>query len=55
MIDWIKDRLTERTSLDGGMLIAMGVITLFFSAILPINLIAWIAIGYGAFTLWKSE
>ena len=55
MIDWIKDRLSERTSWDGATLIAIGVVTLFFSAIIPINLVAWVAIGYGAFTLWKSE
>jgi hypothetical protein len=55
MIEWIKDRIAERTSWDGGALIAVGVITLFFSAIIPINLIAWAAIVYGAFTLLKSE
>ena len=33
MFSWIKDRFTERTSLDGGMLIAVGVIGLFFPAI----------------------
>ena len=55
MFSWIKDRFTERTSLDGGMLIAVGVIGLFFSAIIPMNLICWAAIGYGVFTLVKSE
>ena len=29
MINWIKDRLAERTSWDGGALIAMGVIADF--------------------------
>lgn len=55
MINWVKERLVERTSFDGAMLVAMGVITLFFSAIIPINIVAWVAIGYGAFTIWKSE
>lgn len=55
MIEWIKDRLAERTSWDGGALIAVGVITIIGSAIIPINLIGWAAIGYGAFTLLKSE
>jgi len=55
MIDWIKDRVKERTSWDGGALIAVGVIGLFFSAIIPMNLICWAAIAWGAFTLWKSE
>jgi len=55
MIEWIKTRLKERTSWDGGALIAVGVIGLFFSAIIPMNLICWAAIAYGAWTVWKSE
>jgi|TARA_B100001248_G_scaffold249011_1_gene221824 multisubunit Na+/H+ antiporter MnhB subunit len=55
IISWIKDRFTERTSLDGAMLIGVGVIGLFFSAIIPMNIICWAAIAYGAFTLYKSE
>ena len=55
MFSWIKDRFTERTSLDGGMLIAVGVVMLIGSWIIPIELIAYAAIGYGAFTLLKSE
>ena len=55
MIDWIKDRLSERTSWDGATLIAIGVVTLFFSAIIPVNLLAWAAIAWGAYTLIKSE
>jgi hypothetical protein len=55
MIEWIKDRLSERTSWDGGALIAVGVITLFFSALIPVNMLAWAAIIYGAWTLLKSE
>ena len=51
MIDWIKDRLIERTSLDGGMLIAAGVVMI----IAPVNLVGYAAIAYGAFTLLKSE
>ena len=30
MINWIKDRLGERTSWDGGVLIAMGIVALMF-------------------------
>jgi len=51
MIDWIKDRLTERTSWDGVALIAAGVAML----IVPVDLIAYAAIIYGGFTLIKSE
>jgi len=53
MIEWIKNRLSERTSWDGGALIAMGVIALMFD-----GLIAWAAyagIVYGAYTLLKGE
>jgi hypothetical protein len=55
MIEWIKNRIKERTSWDGSALIAVGVIGLFFSAIIPMNLICWAAIAYGAWTVWKSE
>tara|TARA_R100001129_G_scaffold109711_1_gene75254 strand:- start:487 stop:651 length:165 start_codon:yes stop_codon:yes gene_type:complete len=54
-MQWIKDRLKERTSWDGGVLIAVGVIGLFLSAIIPMNLVCWVAIAWGVFTLWKSE
>ena len=52
-IDWVKDRLEERTSLDGVALIAMGVIALFFTPF--VKFAAYGAIIYGAYTLIKSE
>ena len=55
MVNWIKNRIKERTSWDGGALIAMGVIGLFFTAIIPMNLICWAAIAWGVLTLLKSE
>ena len=55
MVNWIRDRIVERTSWDGGVLIAVGVVGLFFSAIIPMNLICYAAIAWGTFTLWKSE
>ena len=55
MVNWIKDRIVERASWDGRILIAIGVVGLFFSAIIPINLICYAAIAWGAFTLFKSE
>ena len=30
--DWVKDRLEERTTWDGGMLVAVGLVILFFGA-----------------------
>lgn len=51
MINWIKDRLKERTTLDGVVLVATGIAML----IVPVDLIAYAAIAYGAWTIWKSE
>ena len=51
--DWIKSRLDERTSWDGAMLIAIGVIVLIAGPFAKIA--AYGAIGYGAWTLWKKE
>ena len=53
MTDWIKERLVERTSLDGAMLIAVGVIVLLLGPLA--KWAASAAIIYGAWTLWKSE
>jgi len=53
MIDWIKDRVLERTSLDGAMLIAVGVIILIAGPFAKFA--AYGAIAYGAWTIWKSE
>ena len=52
-IDWIKSRLDERTSWDGAMLIAIGVIVLIAGPFAKIA--AYGAFGYGAWTLWKKE
>ena len=54
-MEWIKDRFMERTSWDGGMLVAVGVIGLFCSAIIPMNIICWAAIAWGVITMMKSE
>ena len=54
-MEWIKDRFMERTSWDGGALIAVGVIGLFFLAIIPMNIICWAAIAWGVLTMFKSE
>jgi hypothetical protein len=50
-MNWIKNRLVERTTLDGAVLIATGVAML----LVPVDLIAYAAIFYGAWTIWKSE
>ena len=50
-MNWLKNRLVERTTLDGVVLIATGVAML----LVPVDLIAYGAIAYGAWTIWKSE
>lgn len=50
---FITDRLNERTTLDGAVLIAAGVAFLIFKPIA--SLVAYGAIAYGAWTIWKRE
>lgn len=50
-MNWLMKRLTERTSLDGAVLIATGIAMI----LIPVDLIAYAAIFYGAWTIWKSE
>ena len=52
-INWIKDRLEERTSWDGAILIAVGVVVLIAGPFAKIA--AYGAIGYGAWTIWKKK
>ena len=53
IVQWAKDRLEERTSWDGAVLIGAGVAFLIFKPIA--SLVAYAAIAYGAWTLWKKE
>ena len=50
-VNWVRDRLKERTTLDGFVLVVAGVAMV----IAPVNLIAYAMIAYGAWTMWKSE
>ena len=51
--DWINQRITERTTLDGVVLVAAGVTYLIFKPIAVI--VAYSAIAYGVWTIWKKE
>ena len=51
--EWVSERFEERTSWDGAMLIAIGVIVLIAGPFA--KLAAYAAIAYGACTLFKSE
>lgn len=50
---WVAERFKERTTWDGTVLIAGGVAYLVLGPLAEIA--AWVAIGYGAWTLWKKE
>lgn len=50
---WINQRLSERTTLDGAVLIGAGIAFLIFKPIA--SLVAYAAIAYGAWTIWKRE
>jgi|TARA_B110000495_G_C22597506_1_gene357571 hypothetical protein len=49
--EWLQCRLEERTTIDGALLVAFGLVML----ILPMDLFAYAAIIYGIWTMWKSE
>ena len=53
MRNWFKNRIKERTSWDGAVLIALGLVILFASPFVKIA--AYAAILWGAYTIWKSE
>ena len=50
---WVNARIKERTTLDGAILIGAGIAFLIFKPIAII--VAYGAIAYGAWTIWKSE
>lgn len=52
-MNWILDRLKERTSWDGVIMVAAGAAILILG---PLSkLAAYGLLGYGAWTLWKKE
>ena len=53
MKNWIIARLGERTSLDGAVLVGAGIAFLIFKPIA--SLVAYGAIAYGAWTIYKKE
>ena len=53
MISWIKNRVMERTSWDGGALIAVGLVVLFLGPFAKYAAMA--AIAWGVLTILKSQ
>lgn len=52
-MNWLKNRLTERTSLDGAVLIGVGLVIILAGPFAKIA--AYAAISWGAVTLLKGE
>jgi len=52
-MNWIKNRFLERTSWDGGALIAVGLVVLFLGPFAKWAAMA--AVAWGVITLLKSE
>ena len=53
MIKWLKSRISERTSWDGGVCIALGLMILSMAPLAKIA--AGLAIAWGVWTIWKKE
>ena len=51
--NWVKDRFAERTSWDGGVIIAGALAIIVFDGIVAAA--AWVALAYGIYTLIKSD
>ena len=52
-IDWLQERMKERTTWDGFTIIVISVLVLSASPLL--RYAAWGGLVYGAWTLWKKE
>lgn len=53
MIDWIKARVKERTSWDGGAIIAVSLTILLLDGI--VGYAAWAGLAYGIWTITTKE
>ncbi len=50
--DWIENRLKQRSTVDGVLMVAAGAAIIIFSPLT--KLIAYGAIAYGAYTIWRN-
>ncbi len=51
--DWVMARWAERTSWDGGVIIAVSLSIILFGGL--IKWLAWLALAYGIYTFVKEE
>ena len=50
---WISNKLKERSTLDGGLMVVAGVVII---VLLPLaKFVAYCALAYGAYTIWRNE
>ena len=52
-IDWLQDRMRERTSWDGLTIIVISLMALVASPL--IRYAAWAGLAYGLWTFWRKE
>lgn len=52
-MNWLRERMQERTTWDGACLVGLGVMVLFLTPLAKIA--AGVAIVYGAWTIIKAE
>lgn len=52
-MEWLKARLAERTSWDGGVIIAGSLAIILMGGL--VEWAAWAGLAYGAWTLYKEE
>ena len=53
MLEYVKSRIKERTSWDGGVIIAGSLAIIMFGGIVKIA--AWAGVAYGIWTILKKE
>jgi len=52
-VEFVKDRVAERTSWDGGVIIAGALSIILFGGL--VKAAAWVALAYGIWTLVRAE
>ena len=52
-IDWVKARVSERTSWDGAVLVVLGLLVILMNPLAKI--LAWVALIWGAWPIYKEE
>jgi hypothetical protein len=52
-MNWLKSKISERSSFDGILMVAAGAAIIVFSPLT--QMIAYAAIAWGAWTIWRKE